>query len=136
MPHFAASETDRTRELELWNRCTLHVFVFENISFNPRVRKRKRPVTPCVPARLDRRCHYFFSLVGILTQGEVSYVLQIISYTTESLTLIPEIVTTTNHISTSLVSRHSEVVIPRSEYKCIASALTSHSRLNPTSSDS
>jgi hypothetical protein len=48
---FSASETDVLGEGELKNRCALHLFVFENTRGNPRVRKRKRPVTPCVPGR-------------------------------------------------------------------------------------
>jgi hypothetical protein len=31
--------------------------IFKSTRGNPRVRMRKRPVTPCVPARVDR--HYF-----------------------------------------------------------------------------
>jgi hypothetical protein len=57
---FSASETNVLRERELQNRCALHLSVLENTRDNPRARKRKRPVTPCVPARLDRR---YFSTV-------------------------------------------------------------------------
>jgi hypothetical protein len=50
---FLASETNVLGERELQNRCTWHSSVFKNARDNPRVRKRKRPVTPGVPARLD-----------------------------------------------------------------------------------
>jgi hypothetical protein len=50
---FSASETDVLEERELQNRRELHLSVFENTRNNPRVQKRKRPVTPCVPACLD-----------------------------------------------------------------------------------
>jgi hypothetical protein len=53
-PRFSALETNVLGERELQNRCVLHLFVPENTKENPRVRKRKCPVTPCVPARLDR----------------------------------------------------------------------------------
>jgi hypothetical protein len=42
-------------ERELQNRCALHLFEFENTRYNPEVRKKQRLVTPCVPARVDRR---------------------------------------------------------------------------------
>jgi hypothetical protein len=50
---FSASEANVLGEQELQNRRALHLSVFENTRDNPRVRKRKRPVTPCVPTRLD-----------------------------------------------------------------------------------
>jgi hypothetical protein len=50
---YPVSEANVLGEGELQNRCALHLFLFENTRNNPRVRKRKRPVTPCVPARLD-----------------------------------------------------------------------------------
>jgi hypothetical protein len=53
---FQASETNVLRERELQNRYALHLFVFKTTGGPPRVRYRKRPVTPCVPARVDR--HY------------------------------------------------------------------------------
>jgi hypothetical protein len=52
--HFLALEINVLREQELQNRCVLHLFVSKNTKGNPRVRKRKRPVTPGVPARVDR----------------------------------------------------------------------------------
>jgi hypothetical protein len=51
---FSAPETDVLEERELQNRCALHLSVFKNTRGNARVRKRMRPVTPCVPARVDR----------------------------------------------------------------------------------
>ena len=53
---FSASEIDVLGEQELQSRCISHLFVFKNIRNYPRVRKKKRLVTPGVPARLDR--HY------------------------------------------------------------------------------
>jgi hypothetical protein len=50
---FSASEANVLGEQQLQNRCALHFAVFESTRDNPRVRKRKRPVTPCVPTRLD-----------------------------------------------------------------------------------
>ncbi|KAF1836478.1 hypothetical protein BDW02DRAFT_567069 [Decorospora gaudefroyi] len=50
---FSASETTVLGERELQNRCALHLSVFKSAGGTPRVWKRKRPVTPCVPARLD-----------------------------------------------------------------------------------
>jgi hypothetical protein len=57
---FSVSETDVLRERELLNRCALYLSVFKSAGGNPRVRKRKRPVTPCVPARMDR--HYLLNV--------------------------------------------------------------------------
>jgi hypothetical protein len=51
---FSASEIDVPGEQELQSRCMLHLFVFKNTRNYARVRKKKRPVTPGVPARLDR----------------------------------------------------------------------------------
>jgi hypothetical protein len=51
---FSASETNVLGEQELPNRCALHLSVLKNTRDNPRVQKRKRPVTPCVPAHVDR----------------------------------------------------------------------------------
>jgi hypothetical protein len=61
---FSALEIDVLGEQELQSRCISHLFVFKNIRNYPRVRKKKRPVTPGVPARLDR--HYICCFIYVL----------------------------------------------------------------------
>jgi hypothetical protein len=48
------AETIATGEQKRQDQCALYLLVFKNTRDNPRVRKRKCPFTPCVPARLDR----------------------------------------------------------------------------------
>jgi hypothetical protein len=48
------AETIASGEQKRQDQCALYLLVFKNTRDNLRVRKRKCPVTPCVPARLDR----------------------------------------------------------------------------------
>jgi hypothetical protein len=51
----SVSEADVLEERELQNGYALLMSVFKRAGDNPSVRKTRCPVTPCVPARLDRR---------------------------------------------------------------------------------
>jgi hypothetical protein len=42
-------------EQELQNRCMLRLCIYKHVADSPRVRKRMRPVTPCVPVHRDGR---------------------------------------------------------------------------------
>lgn len=44
-------EFDVLEEQELQNRCVLRLCICKHVADSPRVRKRMRPVTPCVPVR-------------------------------------------------------------------------------------
>jgi hypothetical protein len=51
--HFSALEADVLKERELQNRRALRLFVYKRVEHVPSFQKRRCPVTPCVPARLD-----------------------------------------------------------------------------------
>ena len=44
----------------------MRLFIYKHVADSPRVRKRKRPVTPCVPVRVDR--HYIYGDYEILDE--------------------------------------------------------------------
>jgi hypothetical protein len=50
---FLASEADVLEERELQSICALRMSVCECAEHDPNLQKKKCPVTPCVPARLD-----------------------------------------------------------------------------------
>ncbi|KAF1833773.1 hypothetical protein BDW02DRAFT_569637 [Decorospora gaudefroyi] len=50
---FSVSEANVLKERELHNRCTLNLLIYRRGKGIPSARKKKCPVTPCVPARLD-----------------------------------------------------------------------------------
>jgi hypothetical protein len=52
-------EFDVLEEQELQNRCILRLCIYKHVADSPRVRKRMRPVTPCVPVRRDGRYSFF-----------------------------------------------------------------------------
>jgi hypothetical protein len=55
MTRFFESEFDILEEQELQSRCALRLYIYKHVADSPRVRKRMRPVTPCVPVRRDGR---------------------------------------------------------------------------------
>jgi hypothetical protein len=59
---FSVSEADVLGERELQNRYALIMYLFKRAGNNLSVRKIKCPVTPCVPACLDRRYSAFHDL--------------------------------------------------------------------------
>jgi hypothetical protein len=50
---FLPAEGDMLGEGEMQNRCAAWLSIFEDVAGNPGIRKKRRPVTPCVPARRD-----------------------------------------------------------------------------------
>ncbi|KAF1828729.1 hypothetical protein BDW02DRAFT_574620 [Decorospora gaudefroyi] len=50
---FSVLEPNVLKESELHNRCTLNLLIYRRRENIPSARKKKCPVTPCVPARLD-----------------------------------------------------------------------------------
>ena len=52
---FSAPDADVLGVPELQNGCGLLLFIFKDVAGNPIVRKRKCPITPCVPALREGR---------------------------------------------------------------------------------
>ncbi|KAF1831767.1 hypothetical protein BDW02DRAFT_571741 [Decorospora gaudefroyi] len=50
---FSVSDADVLKGRELYNRCTLDLWICRRGDNIPSPRKKKCPVTPCVRARLD-----------------------------------------------------------------------------------